>query len=379
MEKSAADEFDEVVAGLYEAAVHPERWQSALSGLAAWSGADVFHFLCWNPMSQSAPFNVFTDGMPQKTIDIYNSHYWSVDPRRRLVENLSVGEVAVCQHHFAERFVSGSEFFQDYLLPIVGQRYTWFTKPLIAGNHDAGNHDVLLAMMRAEDRNAFGDDDIVRAQRMAPHLQRAVRLWIETEPLREAAEIGREAALAGGLALFGLDDSGRIVHTNSHAEAMLRDAQHLTRRGTKLQTAHDGDAARLRETLADLGATGLAQRLAITSRRGEPHSCFLTISALPADAPLRSTLGAARVLVMVRRPGGAVVPASDQLSRLFGMTRAESAVALALAGGKTPDEYASSAGVGISTVRTHMRAVFEKTYTRRQADLVRLLLLLQAG
>ncbi|MFG6490506.1 helix-turn-helix transcriptional regulator [Roseateles sp. BYS78W] len=374
MEKSAADDFDTVVAGLYEAAIHPQRWHSALAGLAAWSGTDVFHFLCWDPMAQSAPFNVFTEGVQQNAIDVYNDHFWSVDPRRRLVDSLSVGEVAVCQHHFTERFVSRSEFFQDYLLPVVGQRYTWFTRPVLAGNHD-----VLLAMMRADDRGAFHDDDILRTQRMIPHLQRAVRLWIETEPLREAAEIGREAANAAGLALFGLDESGRIVHVNSHAETMLREAQHLMRRGAILQAAHDGDAARLRETLADVAVTGLARRLAMTSRSGEPHSCFLTIFALPAEAPLRSRLGTARVLVMARSPGLAVLPATEQLVSLFGLTRAESAVALALARGRTPDEYAAEAGIGISTVRTHMRAVFDKTYTRRQADLVRLLLLLQTG
>jgi DNA-binding CsgD family transcriptional regulator len=374
MDKSTADEFDDVVAGLYEAAVHPQRWQAALSGLAAWSGTDVFHFLCWDPMAQSAPFNVFTESVQQSTIDIYNEHYWSVDPRRRLVENLSVGEMAACQHHFSDSFVSGSEFFQDYLLPVIDQRYTWFTRPMIAGNHD-----VLLAMMRSGDRGAFGDDDILRAKRSLPHLQRAVKLWIDTEPLREAAGIGREAALAGGMALFGLDDTGRVVHANAHAESMLRDAEHLVQRGARLHAAHDGDAARLRETLADVAATGHASRFAITSRSGEPHACFLTITALPADAPLRTRLGTARVLVMARQPGRAVLPPSEQLANLFGLTRAESAVALALASGKTPDEYAAEAGIGISTVRTHMRAVFDKTYTRRQADLVRLLLLLQTG
>ena len=280
--------------------------------------------------------------------------------------------MAVCQHHFSDSYVSGSEFFQDYLLPIVGQRYTWFTRPLIAGNHD-----VLLAMMRAEDRGAFVDDDLLRAKQTASHLQRAVKLWIDTEPLREAAGIGREVALAGGLALFGLDDAGRVVHANAHAEAMLRDAEHLVQCGTKIRAAYDGDAARLRETLADVAATGPARRFAITSRGGEPHACFLTIAALPPGAPLRTRLGTARVLVMARQPGRAVLPPSEQLASLFGLTRAESAVALALANGKTPDEYAAEAGVGISTVRKHTRAVFDKTYTRRQADVVRLLLLLQ--
>jgi len=113
------------------------------------------------------------------------------------------------------------------------------------------------------------DDDLLRAKQTASHLQRAVKLWIDTEPLREAAGIGREAALAGGLALFGLDDAGRVVHANAHAEAMLRDAEHLVQCGTKIRAAYDGDAARLRETLADVAATGPARRFAITSRGGD--------------------------------------------------------------------------------------------------------------
>ena len=374
MGTQSADDFDGVMAGLYEAAVHPQRWQSALSSLAAWSGTDTFHFLRWDPTARSAPFNVYTDGVEPSVIDRYNGYYWSVDPRRRLVENLSVGEMAVCQRHFSDSFVSRSELFQDYLLPIVGARYTWFTRPLVAGNDD-----VLLAMMRREDRGPFGDDDILRVQRAIPHLQRASRLWIETEQLRESAAVGREAADASGLALFGLDDAGRIVHANAHAEAMLRDGQHLRQRGALLQAANDPDAARLRETLVEVSTTGCAQRFAIASRSGEPHACFLAVSALPAEAPLRPRLGTATLLVMARRPGRASPLAPEQLARLFGLTRAESAVALALARGKTLDEYAAEAGVLISTVRTHLRAIFDKTYTRRQADLVRLLLLLQAS
>ena len=371
---STDDEFDNVVAGLYEAAVHPRRWQEALRGLAAWSGTDTFHFLCWDPLTRSAPVNIYPESVSQGTIDRYNSYYWSVDPRRRLVEASSVGELGLCQHHFSDSFVSNDEFFQDYLLPVVGARHAWFTRPLVTDHHD-----VLLAMMRGADRGPLEDEDIRRVQRAIPHLQRASKLWIESEPLRESADLGHEVAGASGLALFGLDDAGRIVHADARAEAMLREGQLLRRRGAQLHAAHEGDAARLRETLADVAATGCAQRFAITSRKGEPNACFLTISALPEEAALRPRLRAATLLVMARRPGRASTPAREQLARLFGLTRAESALAVALAEGRTPDEYAAEADVAISTVRTHLRAVFDKTYTRRQADLVRLLLLVQTG
>jgi DNA-binding CsgD family transcriptional regulator len=45
-----------------------------------------------------------------------------------------------------------------------------------------------------------------------------------------------------------------------------------------------------------------------------------------------------------------------------------------LCDGKTLDEHAQAAGVSMATVRTQLRAVFEKTRTRRQAETVGLLL-----
>lgn len=278
MGPQSAGNFDEVVAALYEAAVHPQRWQSALSGLAAWSGTETFHFLRWDSMAQSAAFNVYADSVQSSVIESYNSYYWAVDPRRRLVEGLTVGEMTVCQRHFSDAFVSRSELFQDYLLPVLGARYTWFSRPLVAGSQD-----VLLAMMRAEDRGPFSDDEVLRVQRVMPHLQRASRLWLDTEQLRESAAVGRQVADASGLALFGLDEAGRVVHTNAQAEAMLRDGQHLLQRGAQLQAAHEPDAARLREAVAEVIASRCPQRFAVTGRSGEPHACFLTISLCRPD------------------------------------------------------------------------------------------------
>jgi len=58
------------------------------------------------------------------------------------------------------------------------------------------------------------------------------------------------------------------------------------------------------------------------------------------------------------------------LRQAFGLSAAESAVAEALVSGKAPDEYAASAGVSLATVRSQLRAIYEKTRTRSQAEAV---------
>jgi DNA-binding CsgD family transcriptional regulator len=58
----------------------------------------------------------------------------------------------------------------------------------------------------------------------------------------------------------------------------------------------------------------------------------------------------------------------------LGLTRAEAAVAAEILEADGLQAVADRLGVSLATVRTHLAHVFDKTGTRRQAELVRLLL-----
>ena len=66
-------------------------------------------------------------------------------------------------------------------------------------------------------------------------------------------------------------------------------------------------------------------------------------------------------------------PNPDTLKRLFGLTFAECRLAFHLAQGRTPKEVATLLGVSRATVGSQLGAVFSKTHTKRQAELVALL------
>ncbi len=51
----------------------------------------------------------------------------------------------------------------------------------------------------------------------------------------------------------------------------------------------------------------------------------------------------------------------------------EAAIAAALASGRSIDEFAASQRISLNTARTHLKSIFAKTGTRRQAQLVALL------
>ena len=72
-------------------------------------------------------------------------------------------------------------------------------------------------------------------------------------------------------------------------------------------------------------------------------------------------------------------PAPDLLRRLYGFTKHEALLADLLLQGADLREAAEKLGVSMNTVRTHLRVIFGKTDTRRQAELVRVLLRGPAG
>jgi DNA-binding CsgD family transcriptional regulator len=69
----------------------------------------------------------------------------------------------------------------------------------------------------------------------------------------------------------------------------------------------------------------------------------------------------------------ALQPTPATLQRMFGLTLAESKLAAGMAAGHTPKEMAEQLSVSMSTVRSQLGAIFGKTQTHRQAELVSLL------
>ena len=64
------------------------------------------------------------------------------------------------------------------------------------------------------------------------------------------------------------------------------------------------------------------------------------------------------------------VAQETRLRELFGLTRTEAAVAEALARGASPETIAAEMGVGLATVRTHLKRILAKTGCMTRASLV---------
>jgi DNA-binding CsgD family transcriptional regulator len=81
----------------------------------------------------------------------------------------------------------------------------------------------------------------------------------------------------------------------------------------------------------------------------------------------------ARTLLMLIDVDATPEPNPTVLQKLFDLTSGEAKLAIQVARGHCPTDIAHEHGVSITTVRSQLAAVFAKTQTRRQAELMALL------
>ena len=166
----------------------------------------------------------------------------------------------------------------------------------------------------------------------------------------------------GGLLLSG---AGEVVMLNSTAERYLREQLDPA----DLRGGNSGWAKALRRVMGNR----------IT--RSAEHADFWIPVSSEIDRPLflysrRISEGGEQpplTLVILLDLNDAPEPSSAVLQKMFGLTAAETSLAIQLTRGGSLAEIARAQGISITTARTQLSSIFAKTNTSRQAELVALL------
>jgi DNA-binding CsgD family transcriptional regulator len=180
-------------------------------------------------------------------------------------------------------------------------------------------------------------------------------------------------ALASGVVLTTRD--GYVLYMNSAACQQTRTSGALCLSNNRF-LPNDPKAARafasaLRGLGDDLaGKSPHGNTLALPSRDGP--GIFVTILPLEIETGGDEPHVAAAA-IFIQDPSILPPGPGEAFARLYGLTRGELRVALALAQCLNPQDAAIALGLGLQTVRTHLQHIFQKTGTSRQAHLLALM------
>ena len=283
----------------------------------------------------------------------------SIGPLRALVDNEEV-----------ER----SEFYQEFWRPqnVVLEGSVYMTP-----YRDASGQ-VTLGLMKRQGQTGMAERDCLRIlERLMPHLRTAWSLSSAREALRsqQACSFGVLDQLSRAVVL--LDAAGQVQIANRTARALLDQSDGLSLGASGLTAAFERDdrhLARLvrRATRVAPGAA-LPARGATRVRRPSQRPAYeVLVSPLPAVDRAGPRIPVAAVFISGDEMEHSQV--IKTLSELYDLTHAEARVVTHLAEGHTLREVAGHGGVSLETVRSQLKNVFRKTDTRRQSELIRLVL-----
>ncbi|WP_460480529.1 helix-turn-helix transcriptional regulator [Comamonas humi] len=241
-----------------------------------------------------------------------------------------------------------------------------------------GGRTLYFALWQGASGHAFDEAAHRLLAGLVAPLKRGARLFFRIADLERRQNVFDAAIETTDTGVILVSPGGSVLFTNKVADAMLRAGVGLLLVNGRLRARNAAETAVLMEHIRYKAAEQQAEPdwqayapIAL-ERPGNPLPLTVIVRPGPAFYPLRNPLQRTAMLVL-RDPGRRLIPAHT-LTRLFGLTPAESLLASELARGVSLGEAAMHLGVSRNTVRSQLQAIFMKTGTNRQGELVRMLL-----
>ena len=359
---------DALIESIYASSVEPPRWSRTLGELSDYvsggRGETVAAIaFAEGPAASTGWILVSTQAEAERAYDLTQARHALLGPAR----SFSDGGVVETERFTPPAALASTTLAREFL------HADGSVHGLTSVLHQSDRLLAVAHVLRRRGGHAWPDGSVERFASVGAHLGRAIDVYARLRRAREHAQVERVLLDHLDIAALVLEADGRILRRNAAADELLLKQDGLIRKGDHLHCdqprLEDGLLRVLNEVFATARAGVIETSLLLVPRQSGRRPLMLFVSAVPAaDGSARAV--AATMLV---RDADTVRPELESIfARLFDLTPSEVRVAIAIAQGDTPNEVADHLGLSVETVRSHLKRVFFKTATRRQADLVRL-------
>jgi DNA-binding CsgD family transcriptional regulator len=359
IKKSASWDLDAVSAAFAEAAVDPSRWDAAMESIARHTGS--FGAVCFSVRSNT-PSIPMSESM-EPGMDAYFRDGWHLrDERRRTIPVMVGNGIADDFDWIGPDEMNRHAFFRDFLVRF-GLKYFGLIKMAADGELWG------VSVQRSPEQGPLSERQKRQLAKLSAQLGTAAAVARALGFARAEAALG--AFEVSGSAVVLLDQSAQVLRANAAAERLLTGDPRIERRRV-VSNNREATAAldrALHAILWNSSTTALAAPVLLPRFEKRPVLAYpLRLAAISADA--LAACQAVLVLVdMEDRPR----PPASVLQSTFKLSPAEANLAMLLASGDPVETVADTLRVAKNTARTQLKAVFAKTQTHRQAELVALL------
>jgi DNA-binding CsgD family transcriptional regulator len=357
-----------LIGDIYDAALDSSLWLRVLENAATFVGGPAASVYSKGVTHRSSQV-FYQYGLDPGYVRLYVDKYIKLDPSTNSQIFADVGDIISTNNFIAYEEFLETRFYKEWARPqlLVDSASAVLEK---------SSTDVAMFTVFRHKRDGLVNDEMRRRmQLLTSHVRRAVLIGrLLDHGKSEAAELADTFdGLSAGM--FLVDAAGRIIHTNAAGRILLSTGA-LTAVGNRLGADDSEINGLLQDALmaASYGDGAINIKgisLPLTAHDGETYVAHL----LPLTSGARrraSTTYAATAAVFAYRAKLTTPSPPELVARRYKLTPTELRVLLAIVEVGGVPEVAGVLGISVSTVKSHLARLFEKTGARRQADLVKL-------
>jgi DNA-binding CsgD family transcriptional regulator len=361
---SIETESQQYIALIYEAVLDRTQWPHLLEALMNSIQGNSAMLRKINPQTRALSFYESV-GYEAKYAEAYRDHFCHLDPYQRFFQTTAVGHLIATEEKLEARKRYRSEYFNDFEVP-QDKIYA------IGGvMHREAANEIQFGIQRGSAPGNFQKHDRQLLQLLLPHLACAIKLHCALADAEYRQNLAFSAWDKLRLAVFLHHADGKLFYSNAKAESLLQ-ANTISVKAGRLALHNEIETAQLHRLLKE-ASHGVGGNIRCHSgKAGERLSVWVT-PLHTASMPNEFSTISGGIAVFISCLGLLNLPWLP-LTKHYGLTHAEAKLAVALADGKSLEEIAEAQCIAYETARSQLKSIFSKTGTRRQPELVALLL-----
>ncbi len=359
--------MDDVLHRLYGAVGDDGAWEHAVQAVAQYLGAHIGMLVVMGKGQRDQSFYAAWNHRDE-VARAYSEHWWQHDlPLHTAVKRgfFVRGTIMRSTDVLPVEQLRDTAYYRDFMLTMPAEHC--LACVLSDGSDPLLAPPMHLSLFRHPGAADFTAHDVTRLTGLYPHIHRAFEMHWQLRHLREQAAVFHQSLDGLDFGVIFIDPAQKVRHANAWTQRLSKMPAMSNLLGELPSSAPAAGA------LADLlqacamgtgGAVALGQ---------EPHR--LLALAMPISSPRAAAAQEVRGSVMLmlidptQRPGAAL----DFLVRAFALSKAQARLLPLLLEDRTPAEMADALDLKITTVRSQLSAIYAKTGTTRQQELIRLL------
>lgn len=363
--------FSTLLESIYKGLNETPLWQNFLSKLRTEMSANICFLILRNPNPGDAGL-LLSDGLPPALSgspnNVYSDELYAIDP----FANLPTGQVITLEEFVPTDQLLHSEFYLRCMKPFDLLHNLGVDIQLAEGLR------VSLRITRSANSPPFTAKDKEKIALLIPHLQQAIPLYARLQQMETERSLLDRTVSQLSLGTIILDDSRRVLHCNAVADRILAEKDGICCKDRQMLITHSSEASHLRHLINNaieahkLSKPYIVQAMAISRKAGR-LPLNIVVRSMPQVSQVDGQTVAA-VAIFISDPEYKSQTSAEILGQLYGLTPAESRLAMALADGHSLEDASNSLHISRNTARAHLRAIFAKTGVTQQTMLVSLLL-----